>query len=185
MRFFKLSLKTYACFLLLAVSFNGYAQTSPIKQTSSGDNHQVASVALLNFNVKSDEPNKIVLQWSTGMERNNDRFEINLSTDSLNFVQYAVVKGKGTPTSTASYEITIDVKTKVVTTAFFLSFLLVSSVRNRKLQIAIIGLFALTVLSCSKKDDGPKKYYVHFIQIDTDGKAMILGSKSVKVEVPK
>jgi len=156
--------------LLLAVSFNGYAQTSPIKQTSSGGNHQVASVALTSISIKSNETNKAILKWSAANEVNNSHFDVLISTDGSNFVKYVTVPGKGTTNERTDYEIVINLKSRILTGSLFLSFLLISSVRNKKLRMGILALFAFMVISCSKKEEVQKIYYVKLVQFDDDRK---------------
>jgi len=186
MKFFNHVLKT-CIFLLfvLAFSINGYTQ----KQVLSENNHQVLPVSLTSFTLQSDEQNKIIAKWSTSNEANNKQFDVLISTDGSNFSKYATVKGKGNSNEPTNYELVIDLKSKIITGSLFLSFLLISSVRNRKLRMGILALFAFTIISCSKKKweelTEIKHYYVQLRQVDNNGKNTMYDIKVITIEVPK
>jgi hypothetical protein len=59
-------------------------------------------VVLTLFNANKDE-NKIVLDWTTACEINNDRFEIERSADGTDFTVIGSVKGNGTKMSKTNY----------------------------------------------------------------------------------
>jgi hypothetical protein len=49
------------------------------------------------------EMDKVGLQWSTASERDNDRFELEHSTDGINFTVINVLKGAGTTNTETQY----------------------------------------------------------------------------------
>lgn len=171
---------------MLVFCINGYAQNRVL----SGDNHQVLPVTLTSFTLQSDEQNKIIAKWSTSNEANNKQFDVLISTDGSNFVKYATVAGKGNSNQPTNYEVVIDIQSKIITGSLFLSFLLISSVRNRKLRMGILALFTLTIIvSCSKKKwqelTELKHYYIKLEQVDKDGKVTGLGIRAINIKVPK
>tara|TARA_B100000809_G_scaffold184866_1_gene182898 strand:- start:516 stop:3248 length:2733 start_codon:yes stop_codon:yes gene_type:complete len=66
-------------------------------------------VQILSFDAKCNT-NKVVLNWSTASEINNDYFTIERSTDAINFNPIALVNGNGTSSELISYSWTDDSK---------------------------------------------------------------------------
>lgn len=60
-------------------------------------------VKLSDFSVKPDGKG-VKITWSTAYEQNNDRFEIERSTDSRTWKAIATVKGNGTTSQKSSYQ---------------------------------------------------------------------------------
>jgi hypothetical protein len=60
------------------------------------------AVELTRFTVKADK-DRVLLQWTTSTETNNDHFDIERSTNGLNFTKIATVKGNGTSTQSHTY----------------------------------------------------------------------------------
>ncbi len=69
-------------------------------------NEQTLPITLKSFTAKADGE-KVRLAWETLIETNNDRFEIQKSTDGINFTTIYTTKGKGNSLQNASY-ITYD-----------------------------------------------------------------------------
>ncbi|UOQ81392.1 T9SS type A sorting domain-containing protein [Hymenobacter sp. 5414T-23] len=59
-------------------------------------------VELVSFTAER-QGNKAILRWNTASELQNDRFEVEASTDGRMFNRIATVKGKGTTTQTSTY----------------------------------------------------------------------------------
>jgi len=59
-------------------------------------------IELVSFNASANE-DKVVLNWSTASEINNDHFTIKRSGDGKNFMPLAVIKGSGTKNSPSQY----------------------------------------------------------------------------------
>jgi hypothetical protein len=66
----------------------------------------VLPITLLNFDAKYIE-NKVIINWATMTETNNNFFAIERSSDGFNFEIIATIKGAGNSTSTIKYQ-TID-----------------------------------------------------------------------------
>ena len=64
---------------------------------------QVLPVTLLDFQLRLETDNRVLLSWRTAMEQHNDRFILEKSTDSRIFMPFAQVKGKGYTTSVTDY----------------------------------------------------------------------------------
>jgi hypothetical protein len=63
-------------------------------------------VSLANFTATLQNPNSVLLNWSTANEKDNDRFVVERSANGKNFETVATVKGNGTSNSYISYETT-------------------------------------------------------------------------------
>ncbi len=57
---------------------------------------------------------RVNVKWTTGFELNNDRFEVERSTDGINFGTAAVVKGAGNSTLAKEYQINDDISKSVL-----------------------------------------------------------------------
>jgi F5/8 type C domain/Secretion system C-terminal sorting domain len=66
-------------------------------------------VLLLNFTANLVQNRYVTLQWQTSMEENNDRFEIERSTDGVQFISIDTVQGAGNSSTIQSYS-TSDLK---------------------------------------------------------------------------
>jgi Secretion system C-terminal sorting domain len=64
----------------------------------------VLSIKLVNFTVKPDGK-QVKVEWTTASEQNNDRFDIERSTDSRIWKTIATIKGNGTTTQTNNYHV--------------------------------------------------------------------------------
>lgn len=195
------TLKKAIIFLIVAIStLNGYAQLGNNRISTTNQN-QVLPVTLLSFTSKAEDLNQIVLKWKTASEINNSHFDVLISTDGKSFVKYATIEGRGNSNEITDYEIVIDLKSKIITGSLFLSFLLISSVSNKKLRMGILVLFVLAIISCSKngeklteEKDFPvkeeelieeKNYYIKLIQTDNDGKTTELGIVMSRAKITK
>jgi hypothetical protein len=89
----------------------GYTNTGTaiylITQADSVSNYQFRqqSVLFTSFNVTTNRKtsNKATLSWSTGSELNNDHFQVERSSDGLNWVALAQVKAAGNSNITTNY----------------------------------------------------------------------------------
>jgi len=64
----------------------------------------VLSIKLVNFTVKPDGK-QVKVEWTTASEQNNDRFDIERSTDGRTWKTIATIKGNGTTTQTNNYHV--------------------------------------------------------------------------------
>lgn len=62
----------------------------------------VLSIKLVSFTVKPDGK-QVKVEWTTASEQNNDRFDIERSSDGRTWKTIATIKGNGTTTQTHSY----------------------------------------------------------------------------------
>ncbi len=63
-------------------------------------------IQLLNFTAINENDEYVSLKWQTGMEENNDHFEILRSTDGMNFSTIATIKAVGNSSTLQSYAAT-------------------------------------------------------------------------------
>lgn len=86
------------------------ADTKPGDGTYDGDaptpsltTEAVLPVRLAEFTVKPDGK-KVKIEWVTAFEQNNDRFEIERSSDSRTWKTIATIKGNGTTSQKSNYQ---------------------------------------------------------------------------------
>ncbi|MCH5715927.1 hypothetical protein [Niabella hibiscisoli] len=123
--------------------------------------------------------NNLHVNWTTEKEVNNDHFEIEASTDGENFTTVGNVKSQaenGNSDITLNYEWTASSNLHLGVFPYIaVVLILLLLVRRRKtiwLASAVIGLIAVTQLSCKKDKDavsGTENYYIRIAQIDKDG----------------
>ncbi|MGV3657254.1 MAG: T9SS type A sorting domain-containing protein [Chitinophagaceae bacterium] len=70
-----------------------------------GFDETILSIKLGSFKAEKKRDD-ILLYWQTLTETNNDRFEIERSTDGFTFIKIGTVKGKGTTTVAQNYQFT-------------------------------------------------------------------------------
>ncbi len=63
-------------------------------------------IRLLNFTANNENDEYVSLKWQTGMEENNDHFEIERSTDGTHFEKIITVKAVGNSSTIQSYSAT-------------------------------------------------------------------------------
>lgn len=68
----------------------------------NGNPRTVLPVKLIYFTTKADG-NDALLQWSTATEKNNDHFDVERSSDRVNFMKVGEVKGNGNTMNLISY----------------------------------------------------------------------------------
>ncbi len=124
---------------------------------------------------------KLLVNFSTESETNNDHFELQASNDGNNFVKIAEVKSKainGNSSLAINYEVTIPLSGKVALGFSVLALLGFGLIPNKKVRIfssivAIITIF--TIYSCSKNSneaismENAEYKYVKVVQVDKDG----------------
>lgn len=174
-------------FALVVSVLNGFAQLEH-KKAATGQN-QVLPVSLISFNLKSEKPNEIIVTWSTANEKNNAYFIVEASRDGKNFVQIAHVRGAGDSNEVLNYQLTIFKAGSIALQGYFpfLIFLLIPSIRNRKLRLAVFSIFALFALSCvkEKEPDVQEDFYVRLRQVDNNGQITTYEAKTIKLIVFK
>lgn len=69
-------------------------------------NNNQLPVKLLTFNANKENNNQVKLNWSTAIERNSSRFEIEHATDNKNFKPVGVVNAKGNSNVLTQYTFT-------------------------------------------------------------------------------
>jgi hypothetical protein len=69
-------------------------------------------IELLNFNANNANNNYVNLSWQTGMEQNNDHFEVERSVNSMKFETILTVKSLGNSSIPQSYSTRDDVPIK-------------------------------------------------------------------------
>lgn len=183
--------KVIIYFIVAISSLNGFAQSSD-NRILENNQSQVLPVILTSFNLKSNEPNKIIVNWSTSAEANNSHFRLYIAPkDSEHFVLIGKVNGAGNSSIQRDYQFVINDVNPKATAAFlpFILILLVPSVRNKILKIGILTVLAILVVSCSKEEMAtttePKSFYVKLDQVDYDGKVTVLYARAITIDVPK
>ncbi len=73
---------------------------------SSGLGSQVVPVVLTSFKASVQKKNNVVMNWATASESNNRFFDVEQSTDGVNFSFVSRIAGKGTTSSVTKYSIT-------------------------------------------------------------------------------
>lgn len=73
---------------------------------SSGLGSQVVPVVLTSFKASVQKKNNVVLNWATATETNNRFFEVEQSTDGINFSFISRIAGKGNTSSITKYSMT-------------------------------------------------------------------------------
>lgn len=165
--------------LFIGLTLTTYAQ--PLKKATN--EHQVLPVSLTSFILKSEKTNEIIVNWSTASEANSSHFEVLVSKDGKSFHRIGMVNSAGNSNTVRDYQFIIrEVASIKFNGAFsFLILLLMPSISNRKLRIAIFSLFIISIVSCSKKElPEPNQCYIKLIQVDLDGKTTDLGIKFIK-----
>ncbi len=66
-------------------------------------NNNQLPVKLLTFNGKKENNNQVKLNWTTAIERNSNRFEVEHATDNKNFKTIGVVNAKGNSNVLTNY----------------------------------------------------------------------------------
>ena len=91
---------------ILEVSIGSFSEFTP--GTDSSDPNETLPVELISFNGRSLEYGKTLLEWSTASELNNDYFEIQESSNGVDFEGIGQVNGKGTTSIVNNYSFTIN-----------------------------------------------------------------------------
>lgn len=136
--------------------------------------------------VKATQKNgQLVVDWSTASENSNAYFEVQGSSNGVNFIKLGTVSSKGNNGNSSeplSYQFIVDANSSLLLSGFGILTLLggVSLLRLRKrksillLVSACIFLPALTITSCTKSITVPdgaadQKIFVRIAQVDKDG----------------
>jgi hypothetical protein len=98
-----LSFGTNTVYQGYAVSSRNPAVTSTALFRQMTDDSAPLPIELLNFTAKSVQNEYVNLRWQTTMEENNDHFDIERSTDGVNFVKIATVKAVGFSSTLQTY----------------------------------------------------------------------------------
>ena len=127
---------------------------------------------------------QLKLTWATNSEVNNDRFEIQVSKDGMNFIKVADVKSKapnGTSYNKLSYDFSINfdsAQALLGISIFVAAFLLLFINRKNKLLVLVVLIVGTSILGYSCKKDASEKIningadsvFVRIKQINVDGK---------------
>lgn len=76
------------------INLSGRSDVAFVAYNKNGMGIGVLQVTLLNFNAVARQSN-VQLQWKTGTERENNRFEIERSSDGIHFFSIGTVAGNG------------------------------------------------------------------------------------------
>jgi F5/8 type C domain/Secretion system C-terminal sorting domain len=90
-------------YLGMGVSSTNPTAASTAVFTNVTENSTLLPVQLLNFTAINERNLYVALAWQTGMEENNDHFEIQRSTDGTDFETILKVKAAGNSSTTQSY----------------------------------------------------------------------------------
>jgi F5/8 type C domain/Secretion system C-terminal sorting domain/Fibronectin type III domain len=94
---------TQEIFIGMAVSSLNPSSTTTVAFDNLSENSTTLPIQLLNFTASDVRDEYIFLKWQTGMEENNDHFEVERSTDATNFDKILSVKAVGNSSVTQSY----------------------------------------------------------------------------------
>jgi hypothetical protein len=90
----------------MAVSSLSTTATTTANFDNLNESSTPLPIQLLNFTANNEQDEYVSLKWQTGMEENNDHFEIERSTDGVNFVKIITVKAVGNSNTIQSYAAT-------------------------------------------------------------------------------
>jgi len=125
--------------------------------------------------------NRLIIDWSTLSETNNDHFNVEISNDGKNFTKIGEVKSgaaNGISTEALQYQFTYTIAGKAI--AGGLAFILLAGgsimykKRSRILAMLSIIMISATLFSCSKSDyametSNGQKVFVRIVQVDVNG----------------
>ncbi len=121
--------------------------------------------------------NRLLVNWITETESNNDHFLLQLSSDGVNFKTIQTIKSKasdGNSSEPLEYSSAISFPALTAAGLLFLAFSMVrASAPKIKYRVLLFLLGAISFGSCQKRDlfksvdDG--KLFVRIIQVDKDG----------------
>lgn len=86
---------------ILEISIGSFSEFSP--GTDSDDPNETLPVELVSFKGRSTEYGKNLLEWKTASELNNDYFEIQESSNGVDFERIGQVNGNGTTLAANNY----------------------------------------------------------------------------------
>ncbi|MCF3108991.1 hypothetical protein LL912_09400 [Niabella sp. CC-SYL272] len=170
--------------------------------STAADNSTVANV---NFGISNDPlvlpvtfgaisakivNGKLVVNWSTMSETNNDHFDIEISKDGTSFTKIATVKSSapnGTSTGTTDYKYEMDLTSSTAILGIGILTLggLALCFRRKRKGLVVLAMIVgstLTIAGCKKVsadqvNKGP--LFLRIVQVDVDGTQSF--SKVVKV----
>ena len=87
----------------MAVSSLNGTSTSSASFDNLTENSTALPIQLLNFSASNEHDEFVSLKWQTGMEENNDHFEIERSTNGTSFDKIVSVKAVGNSSTLQSY----------------------------------------------------------------------------------
>ena len=90
----------------MAVSSLNGTTTSAASFDNLTESSTPLPIQLLNFSATNEHDEFVSLKWQTGMEENNDHFEIERSTDGTGFDKIVTVKAVGNSSTLQSYSAT-------------------------------------------------------------------------------
>ncbi|WP_300597553.1 VCBS repeat-containing protein [Niabella sp.] len=119
---------------------------------------------------------RLLVNWSTETETNNDHFLIQLSVDGAQWKTVQTIQSKaagGNSNTTLEYSSTLPLTAAGISAGLLLLGLMPGCRKKRKELIMASVLFCVLAISCSKRDiaktieDG--KLFVRIVQVDKDG----------------
>lgn len=158
-------------------------KNSPDYLTDLASNFWTGSKLPVIFNNEITAKNingKLVINFSTQSENNNDKFEVLASNNGEDFIKIAEIKSKavnGNSSSPINYEVEIPLSGLALGMSAFalLGISLIPNKRNRFIAGVIAFIIAGTLFACSKNSDsiniGSETNYkfVKVVQVDKDG----------------
>ncbi len=94
-------------FRVITTDQNGITTTSPLTLTFYGEAPTTTSLPVeLVYFTATKTNNQVLLQWLTASETDNDRFEIERSTDAKTYEKIGTVAGKGNTSQKSKYNFT-------------------------------------------------------------------------------
>lgn len=127
--------------------------------------------------------NALVVDWQTATEKNNVRFDIEVSKDGKNFVKIGTVNTKalnGNSNNNLTYDFSTPVQNSMAAlgiSIFSLAFVLLMFNRRNKMLFSLMLLFGVTTftISCNKNSEqidtaDTEKIFVRIAQVDENKK---------------
>lgn len=160
-----------------------------------GGNHRIAQAAIdigayesnstalpVRFGVISAavRNGRLLVNWSTESEVNNNHFDIELSADGKQFTTVATVASKavnGSSNTVLTYQYSTSVSQLMSflgAAAFALLLLLPAGIRRRKIRpVTLLAIAGIIFWSCAKNDrpsGNSDTLFLRIVQVDKDGK---------------
>ncbi|GEM_PF-1227427 len=159
------------------------ATTAVINLASFSSN--VALPVVFNAIKAIQKKDQLVVNWSTVSETNNAYFEVQGSSNGVDFVKLGTVSSRGNSGNSSqqlNYQFIVDSNSSLVLSGFgvltILGGVILFSLRGRKtllpLSISLVFILAFAISSCSKNGTIPENsdgepIFIRIAQVDKDG----------------